>query len=330
MLAFGTYPTPVLYLEQLSTAKASLWVKRDDLTSPVYGGSKLRKLGPLLSDAKQRGATQLVTVGALGSHHVLATGVFGKVVGLSLEALVLPRPASRHVLETARASIGQGVRLTPAASYTEAAQKLALRAAAGAYSIPAGGSNLLGTRGLLAAGAELSAQVRAGLLPEPDLIVLALGSGGTAAGLAAGVLQAGLKTRVLAIAVAEPVKVFEHQAHALARALTPHASRAELAPRRGSPSAQARLEVNRGYLGDGYGHATRASEQATREAARVGLMLDETYTGKAFAAALDRIALGNERQILFWHTLSSAQIGPLLTLAPEEHELPSELRRLAY
>ena len=74
-LAFGTYPTPVALLEPLSSARTSLWVKRDDLTHPVYGGSKIRKLEPLLAEAVRQGARQVVTVGALGSHHVLATGV---------------------------------------------------------------------------------------------------------------------------------------------------------------------------------------------------------------------------------------------------------------
>src|SRR4051794_34115897 len=226
MLDFGTYPTPIVRLEQLSTASTTLWVKRDDLTNPVYGGSKLRKLEPLLEDAKRLGATKLVTMGAVGSHHVLATGVFGTRAGFSVEAVVLRQPQSTHVLATARASIGQGVRLVPAASYAEAARHLAVRAAEGAYIIPAGGTNRLGSQGLLAAAAELAEQVRAGLLPERDSIVVALGSGGTAAGLAAGLVRTGLRTRVLAIPVAEPVKVFVLKARALAVALVDHSSRA--------------------------------------------------------------------------------------------------------
>jgi len=321
MLDFGTYPTPIACLEQLSTLTTTLWVKRDDLTNPVYGGSKVRKLGPLLDDAKSRGATRLVTMGAVGSHHVLATGVFGKRAGFSVEAVVVRQPHSTHVLETARASIGQGVRLVPAASYAEAARHLAVSAAAGAYVIPAGGSSLLGTRGFVAAATELAEQVGAGALPEPDLIVLPFGSGGTAAGLAAGLLRAGLRTRVLAIAVAEPVKVFEHKARELAKELVEHSSHAAVLER---------LEVDRHYLGEGYGRPTRASEHATREAARESLVLDDTYTAKAFAAALDRVALGNERHVLFWHTLSSAPLAPLLIGAPQEHELASQLRQLAF
>jgi 1-aminocyclopropane-1-carboxylate deaminase/D-cysteine desulfhydrase-like pyridoxal-dependent ACC family enzyme len=320
MLEFGTYPTPVECLEPLSTTKATLWVKRDDLTNPIYGGSKVRKLGPLLDDATSRGATKIVTVGALGSHHVLATGVFGKRVGLEVDAVVLRQPYAPHVLETARASIGQGVRLFAAASYADAMRQLAARAAEGAYTIPTGGSNLLGTVGMVAAAVELSEQVRAGLLPEPELIVLALGSGGSAAGLTAGLVRAGLRTRVLAVAVAEPLRVFGQRAHTLASELVPHSSRAV---------AFAQLEIERRYLGEGYGRATNESQHAMREAARVGLILDHTYTAKAFAAALDLIALGELRHVLFWNTLSSSDLAPLLLDAPQERELPVELRRLA-
>ncbi|HYQ43424.1 MAG TPA: pyridoxal-phosphate dependent enzyme [Polyangiaceae bacterium] len=318
---FGTYPTPVECLEQLSTAAATLWVKRDDLTSRLYGGSKVRKLGPLLADAQSCGATRLVTLGTVGSHHVLATGVFGKLAGFSVEAIVMPRPQSPHVLQTARASIGQKVRLIPATTYREASRELARRAGEGAYPIAPGGSNLLGTQGVLAAAAELEKQVRSGLLPEPDLLVLPLGSGGTAAGLAAGLIHTQLRTRVLAVAVAEPSRVFAHKAYALAAELVEHTSRAAVA---------ARLEVTTHYLGEGYGQPTVEGEQAAREAARCGLALDDTYTAKAFAAALDRVALGRERVVLFWNTHSSAALAPLLVDAPEEHELPAALRRLAH
>jgi 1-aminocyclopropane-1-carboxylate deaminase/D-cysteine desulfhydrase-like pyridoxal-dependent ACC family enzyme len=321
MLAFGTYPTPVACLEQLSTSKATLWVKRDDLTSLVYGGSKVRKLGPLLEDAQCRGARRVVTLGALGSHHVLATGVFGKLACFEVEAIAFPRPRSPHVLETARASIGQGVSLVPATSYAEARRHLAASAAQGAYVIPTGGSNRLGTLGLVAAAEELAQQVRVGLLPEPDLLVVPLGSGGTAAGLCAGLERAGLRTRVLAVSVAEPVQVFVDQAHTLAEQLVAQSARA---------AASARLEVERRYLGAGYGRPSATGERAKGLAAQSGLELDDTYTAKAFAAALDRIALGRERNVLFWHTLSSANLQALLRYAPTEQELPAEIRRLAH
>lgn len=319
MLDFGNYPTPVECLVQLSTAKTALWVKRDDLTNPLYGGSKVRKLGPLLDDAFRRGAKRIVTLGALGSHHVLATGVFGKLAGFSVEAVVMPRPQSPHVLATTGASIAQDVQLIAAASYIEASRLLKLRVAEGSYAIPGGGSNRLGTLGLMQAAAELEAQVVSGLLPEPDLLVLALGSGGTAAGLCAGLAQTKLRTRVLGVAVAEPTKVFARKARQLAQELADDSARA---------AVSARFEVSLDYLGRGYGVPTHASQHASREAARCGLVLDDTYTAKAFAAVLDCVALGRDRTVLFWNTLSSADLAPLLIGARTEHELSAEIGRL--
>ena len=320
MPELGLYPTPVERLEALFSARTSLWVKRDDLTHPLYGGSKLRKLGRLLDDARELGATRLVTVGAVGSHHVLCTGIFGKRAGFEVAAAVLRQPQSAHALETLRASINQGVELVPAASYAEAARYLVASAADGAYVIPAGGSNRLGTLGVLDAATELAAQVRAGVLPEPDLIVVALGSGGTVGGLLAGLEQARLRTRVLAVAVSEPVKLFAHKARALAKELVDDAHR---------PHVLARLEIERDFLGRGYGYASTAGEAATERAASVGLRLDATYTAKAFAAALARVALGSERHVVFWHTLSGASLAPLLLDAPLEPEIAPALRRLA-
>jgi 1-aminocyclopropane-1-carboxylate deaminase/D-cysteine desulfhydrase-like pyridoxal-dependent ACC family enzyme len=114
--------------------------------------------------------------------------------------------------------------------------------------------------------------------------------------------------------------VFVQRARALAEELVE-------APLR--PRVRARLEIERRYLGDGYGQRTRAGDQATAQAESVGLRLDATYTAKAFAAALERVALGKERNILFWHTLSSAPMGPLLEQAPLESELDPSVLRLA-
>jgi 1-aminocyclopropane-1-carboxylate deaminase/D-cysteine desulfhydrase-like pyridoxal-dependent ACC family enzyme len=319
MLELGSYPTPVAELTSLSSPGSALWIKRDDQTSPIYGGNKLRKLERLLDHARQTGARRIVTLGAVGSHHVLATGIFGAALGLRVEAVLLPRPDSPGVLTTLRATIAQGVALFPAESYAEARLRLQAWAAEGAYVIPAGGTNRLGTLGIMDAAAELALQVQAGALPEPDLIVVPLGSGGTVAGLLAGLAQTELRSRVLAVTVAEPAKLFEQRARSLAKSLVSGAARERVLER---------LQIERRYLGAGYGVTSAESAHACAEAARVGITLDTTYTGKAFAAALAHVALGRARTILYWQTLSSAPLTPLLRDAPLERELEPRLRGL--
>src|SRR4029434_5777652 len=66
---------------------------------------------------------------------------------------------------------------------------------------PLGGSNPLGTLGHVNAALELAAQVDAGQLPHPVRLVVALGSGRTAAGLALGFAIAGMETTVLGVRV---------------------------------------------------------------------------------------------------------------------------------
>ena len=219
-----------------------------------------------------------------------------------------------------RAHHAQGIKLFPARSHAEAALLLAKRIARGAYYIPVGGSNALGASGFVAAASELAAQVRAGELPEPDLIVVALGSGGTVAGLLAGLAREGMRTRVLAVTVAEPAWLVERRL----RSLTKQLACAQL-----RSNAINRLELDRSFLGQGYGHPSALGEQASARAANLGLTLDPTYTAKAFAAALARVSAGQERTIVYWHTLSSAPLEPLLVGAPDAAALSAAVLHLA-
>ena len=87
----------------------------------------------------------------------------------------------------------------------------------------------------------------------------------------------------------------------------------------------ARLTLDSGFLGGGYGKATAAGDRAIELAKGEGLVLDPTYTAKAFAAALDRVESGRFARVLYWHTLSSAPLEPMLAGAAP---LPPELDRL--
>ena len=316
-LTLGTYPTPVVRFE----GEKNLWIKRDDRTSAVYGGSKVRKLEPLLAEATARGATRILTMGAAGSHHVLACAIFGASLGLKVRAVLVPQPRTDHAVDDLRAAIAAG--LEPIASSAIGMPFRVLAAMdPGTYLIPLGGSNRVGARSFVQAYNELAAQVARGHMPEPDEIVVTLGSGGTAAGLLAGLALAKSTTRLVAVAVSPPATL-------LARYVVHLASR--LSGIRASELAE-RMELVTSELGAGYGHATAAGANATKIAARIApsLVLDPTYTAKTFAAALDRTNVHPERTILYWHTLSSASLEPWLALpnAPSEAELPTELRQL--
>src|SRR5438552_1916814 len=89
----GTYPTRVVRLHVDGYALpegVSLWCKRDNETSPLYGGNKVRKLEHVLEEARHRGVGRIVTIGAVGSHHVLATTLYGRRAGFEVEGILTP------------------------------------------------------------------------------------------------------------------------------------------------------------------------------------------------------------------------------------------------
>jgi len=302
-IVLGSYPTPV------SRIGEHLWVKRDDLTSALYGGNKVRKLELLLGAARDAGKTRILTLGAVGSHQVVATALYGAREGFTVDAILVSQPASPHAELNVRVALAHGLHALACPAWSLVPAYVASRWGSDAYFIPLGGSNALGSLGFVDAANELAAQVRAGELPEPDVVVVALGSGGTAAGLAVGFEQAGLRTRVLGVAVAPPTAVLRHMARRLAQKT---AAVAGLPVSAGLRAAK-RLDVEGKWIGRGYGHPTDEGRAATETASGLGLVLDPTYTAKAFACALATARSSDARgEVLYWHTLSTAPLAPLL------------------
>ena len=66
----------------------NLYIKRDDCTGLAGGGNKARKLDFLMADAKAKGATVVLTVGAIQSNHVRQTAAAASRIGLRCEVVV--------------------------------------------------------------------------------------------------------------------------------------------------------------------------------------------------------------------------------------------------
>src|SRR5690606_8299245 len=165
-------PTEVHELSRLSAMTGvSCWVKREDKASPRYGGNKVRKLEWLMGDAREKHADVLVTTGAIGPNHVLATAIHGIKAGLGVHALLSPQPTTRHVEENLRADLAVGATLMPIRASVLA--PLAMRHHAATlerkgfrpYVIPHGGSSPIGILGYVNAGLELAAQIERGEVP---------------------------------------------------------------------------------------------------------------------------------------------------------------------
>ncbi len=319
-MTIGTYPTPVERIGALSRARCELWVKRDDRTHARYGGNKVRKLEHILEEARRRNARRIVTLGAAGSHHVLATVVHGTAAGFRVAAVLTPQPFSEHARDNLRAGLGLGLEAFAARSFAAVPIVLGRVLGRGDYFVPPGGSNALASVGYADAVRELAGQIDAGELPTPDLLVAALGSGGTVAGLLAGVRATSLPCRVLGVRVVEPPLVTRASTLLLARAVCKRMGVSASLRELGSV-----LEIDDSLLGQGYAWPTPWGERAIEVGRRVGLELEATYTAKAFSAVLRLVEHAAVGRVLYWHTLSSAPMEPLLAGAPE---LPEELRGL--
>jgi 1-aminocyclopropane-1-carboxylate deaminase len=161
-----------------------LLLKRDDLIHPELIGNKWRKLAPNLAAAAGR---SVVTFGGAWSNHLRATAAAGRLLGIPTVGVVRgDELAGRPLNPSLARCTADGMRLhfVDRATYrrTSDPQSLAaiLRAADAeeAYVVPEGGSNAEAVRGCRALGAEL--RDRAGV------VAVACGTGGTLAGLAAG------------------------------------------------------------------------------------------------------------------------------------------------
>lgn len=329
---FGGFPTPLERLLTGADREGGIWLKDDGCTAPLYGGNKVRKLERLLTLARRQGAKRLLTVGAAGSHHVLATCLYGRRLGLPTHAVLTSQPWTAHAEGTLRAALNAGLTAAPANSALSAVQELHRARQRGDFVIGPGGAGGEGTWAYRLAVEELKTQLAEGGVTGLHAIVVAAGSGSTAAGLLAGILLSGAATRIIAVQVGPNPAL-----RSLIIGQAVYSARQHGEPISALRAARA-LSIERRFMGRGYGHATQDGEQATLLARSFGLGLDPTYTAKAFAATLrwaglarasserDKLRLQARQSYLYWHTLSSVPLTPLLEGAAET--LPNELAQL--
>jgi len=305
-LAFA--PTPLEHAANVSAALGGppVWIKRDDCTGFALGGNKVRKLEFLMADAREQGATTILTAGGTQSNHVRQTAAAAARLGLGC-ACVLERVRTDDLYETNGNAlldhlfgavphfVDKGVDV--AAEMTELATHLE-EAGERVYTVPVGGSNALGALGYVVCAQELAAQFRDQAV-QPGLIVLASGSAGTQAGLLVGLALAGLEISVVGMCVGRPGPEQEEKVRALV---------AETAALLGRPDLADVIQVtcDGGYVGPGYGEETPGMIEAVQLLARTeGIFLDPVYTGKAMAGLIDyarggRLAASDP--VLFLHT----------------------------
>jgi L-cysteate sulfo-lyase len=310
-VALGQRPTPLTFLPRLSAEVGRpVYIKRDDDLGPGLGGNKTRKLAFLLGKAREMGAQKVVTFGGLQSNHARITAATANKLGLEAHLFYFEKRPSRltgnllinellgakmHFLPVGG---GRDGRMT--LERTIHLVRLLTRLWIGAsYFIPVGGHTWRGCLGYVEAAAEIQKQAAAQGL-EKARLVTAAGTGGTLAGLLAGLTLLDSVIRPLGIDVGKLWKGFAASIAGLAEAICEQL---------GEPRSFSALDVpliEKRYVGERYGFPSPAGNEALRFLAQVeGILLDPVYTGKAFAGLLDllhRGEFGEKEPLIFLHT----------------------------
>ncbi len=331
----GNWPTPLQPLERLTAylGGPGVYIKRDDLSSSSYGGNKVRKLELVLAEAKAKSCREIITAGGLGSHHILATAALGSRAGYQVKGLFFCQPVNDHVKMNLLLNQYYGTEMHFVKDYFGLVRGYLRHYISGLISgnkpllLMPGGSNGLTTIGYVNCLLEIADQLAELKQPQPDALFAAVGTGGTAAGLLAGLRleKRFAQTIIHAVRVVQPAILNKERICKLAAASLKLLAMLEeqINPVKAFALDQ-QLILEDGYLGEGYGF----SSDKTREACRLfedleGIELEECYTAKAAAALIDycRRARGNRGLVVFVNTAAHPGCYNCIDL-PESAALP--------
>jgi 1-aminocyclopropane-1-carboxylate deaminase/D-cysteine desulfhydrase-like pyridoxal-dependent ACC family enzyme len=290
--------SPVHRLPRFSGAlggRAEVWIKREDLLPLAFGGNKLRNLEFLVGAALAERADTVITSGRRWSNHARLTAAAGARAGLVVHLVLSgpqrdpPGPAIR--LARAFGATVHGLATTDREEREATVAEIAATVAAEGgrpYVIGVGGSGAVGAYGQLLAADELTAQAKAAGVGF-DRVVLPTATGGTQAGLLAGLPPGTAVTGIVVARSADELRpVIAATAAALGREIDP-----------------AGIDLDANFIGDGYGRRTEAADEAADLLARTeAILVDPIYTAKALAGLVAGIRSGgwDGEMVVFWHS----------------------------
>jgi D-cysteine desulfhydrase len=324
----GNYPTPVeplLFQGELNNGLPMMWVKREDISSEIYGGNKIRTLEWLFAQAIRSGADDICSTGSYGSNHAVATILHAPRVGLRSSVMLHKQPYSQTARENLEVTISSADEINalphwaclPMAIFWKHRRDKAKNRTA--FIMAPGGATPTGALGYVSAAFELAQQVMSEQMPMPRRIVLAVGSTCTSAGLLLGTEIAGrlgftgrwsqppdiLAVRVTPWPITAPRRIallsfrtsrLLYRLTGDSRVLVPYSTLLK------------RLMVDTSRIGKGYGYPTPSGLESMKQFP--GIVLDTTYSAKAAAALVDVIK-NRSGCTLFWATKSSAPLPAL-------------------
>lgn len=284
-------------------------------------GNKIRKLTFLLAEALHQKANMVLTCGGIQSNHCRSTAVAARRLGLDTSLLLRTKDPTQPLGWRGNLLIDQlmGAHLVPI-NYEQYGRRRELLEELAEewrdrgkvpYIIPEGGSNALGTWGYIEAVREITTQVQAQNIHITDL-VLACGSGGTAAGISLASHLSQAPWKVHAINVCDDAPTFYGIINEIYQGLG------------FGQQAESCINLIDGHKGEGYAVSTTEELSYQKDIARqTGVILDPVYTGKAMVGLQKELTQRPEqfkgRHILFLHTgglfglfAKAEQLQPLL------------------
>ena len=295
-------PTPVHHFPRLSEKYGiELFIKRDDLTESVAPGNKLRKMEYVLYDAREQGASTLITCGGIQSNHcravtwIAAKEDFDCILLLrgeppdSIQGNLLidrllgaePRFYSKEEFE----NIMEIVRMA-CFEVVQSGKK--------PYYIPMGASTATGSLGYVNMIKELADEGQ-----TFDHIYCALGSGGTLAGIILGCRNFNFSGKIHGIAVCDDNSYFVNELDRIQQEF-------KIKYNLDVDLSGSEKFMDDRYGGIGYALNTKEELQTMVELAQTeGLILDPVYSLKAFIGMIDHVKQGIIKpgeKVLFLHT----------------------------
>lgn len=292
--------TPLQSLTSVTEALAlpiDLRIKRDDLFPMPGGGNKARKIQTILQYALNHGYTALVTNGGPQSNHARATAIVAAQHGLHCHLVIHLQPGISYpntgnilLMRLAGAEVDLCRHEELAERMDRAMERLTKNGHRPLY-IWGGGHCVQGTIPFVEAAGEFQGQAEDW---HPDFLVFASATGTTQAGFIIGFAPLG--TRVIGISIARST----------ARgAPIVEQSIAEYQEHLGLPQSSFPVEFRDEWTCGGYEQTCPELLSIIRTAARAGLFVDPTYSGKALWGLVELVRSGQipaGSKVLFWHT----------------------------
>ncbi|KAL9964263.1 hypothetical protein ACROYT_G027880 [Oculina patagonica] len=316
----------------------SLFIKRDDMTGSTLSGNKVRKLEFLLADALDKKCDTVLTCGGIQSNHCRSTAVAARQLGLNCYLFLRNPEQARLKLNNKLTEynttdigckgnlllnrmVGSHVIVVPPLQYESGLKQMMEKMAeklkeqgSSAYLIEVGGSSYMGMFGYLTAFQEM--MVNQNLLENFDDIVITVGSGGSAAGIAIANYLTGSKLKCHAVNVCDNAAYFYNKINE------------DLRTGGLDVKAEDIIDIIDGYKGKGYAISSHEElEHIIEISSTTGILVDPVYNIKAIRGMLYEMKYNPGRfkghRILYIHIVKY-NVGHLCnTSAFEDHSCAS-------